>query len=725
MAVGFGRWLRDTNGLGGPIFFFRFDRYLPLAQVCDRVGPTFNAEIRRQLGLDWHQLNPPQRRDVALQILRRVPCLMIWDNFETVRGSSEDAEGAWTDPERAELARFLSDLRGGATRVLITSRRDEDWLGPVYYPCDLRGLPLAEAQELALRVLRRAGLDQAEIRALPQYNDLLRYLRGNPLAIQVVVPELKRTTPAALLAELQSGEATLGEDDPREGRERSLTASLSYRLDGLPAGHRERLGILALFQGFVVADNLAVISGQDGAPQPLAGLEREAWIEVLDSAADAGLLQRVGDGKYSVHPALPYFFQRLFREVFSDAAGWPERAYTAAYAAYGAWLTRAFARNAEGAMALMRTEEANLLNALRIARRCARWDEVDGALYGLHRLFTTQGRWEEWERLLDAVAPEVTDDEGVPVVGAEYLWRALLARRSDLLLYRHDYAGAEAIYRRLMEHCEATGDDGNASVSAHQLGVIAQERREFDEAERWYRRGLAIDERIGDEHGQAISLLQLGMIAQERRKFDEAEQRYRQSLAIRERIGDEQGQASTLHQLGTIAHQHRRFDEAERWYRQSLAIKERIGDEHGQAITLHGLGMIAGQRRQFDEAERWYRQGLAIEERIGDEQGQAQTFHQLGIIAHERRAFGEAERWYRQSLAIEERIGNEHGQAQTLHQLGRIAEERGDTGEALAFYERAAAIFTRLDDPHSLGVVRASMERVRGHGGDPGAAATP
>src|SRR5208283_103231 len=35
----------------------------------------------------------------------------------------------------------------------------------------------------------------------------------------------------------------------------------------------------------------------------------------------------------------------------------------------------------------------------------------------------------------------------------------------------------------------------------HQLGMIAQERRDFASAEQWYRKALAIEEKQGDEHG--------------------------------------------------------------------------------------------------------------------------------------------------------------------------------------------------------------------------------
>ena len=89
----------------------------------------------------------------------------------------------WTPEEQAESLSFLRDLRGGQTKVLLTSRRDEPWLGTIYRRVAVGGLLLAEAQELAVRILQRAGLKPRDIKALPQYNDLLTYLRGNPLSL--------------------------------------------------------------------------------------------------------------------------------------------------------------------------------------------------------------------------------------------------------------------------------------------------------------------------------------------------------------------------------------------------------------------------------------------------------------------------------------------------------------------------------------------------------------
>ena len=677
MAVGFARWWNETGGLEGPVFFFKFEHYLPLSQVIARIGQVFQPLLKNQLGEEWELLEPEEKRLRAIDILRKIPCLLIWDNFEPVAGFPTGTPSDWTDDEQAELKGFLSALQGGRTKVLITSRRAEPWLEPLYRPVVLGGLERREAQDLAVEVLQRAGLEPHQLRELPDYNGLLAYLGGNPLAIQVVLPLLQDMPPDALLAALQSGEAALPLDDVALGRQRSLAASLTYRLDRLDPTLRQRLGVLALFQGFVETPVLAGMCQRiEGAPELIRGLGVDDWARMLDAAAEIGLLRRHGVGHYTMHPALPWFFHDVLREALAEHVEWLERAFARAVGSLGSLLDDEFHKNPQNAMTGLRLEEGNLLHALRLARRHEEWEAAQTALYGINRLWTTQGRWTEWERLIADLEAEVTDDDGEPLPGREALWRALLGHRSRIASYRRDFDAEESIHVRLKGHYESVGDERNLAVALHQLGRIAQERRHFDAAERRYRQSLEIKERIGNEHGQAISLHQLGMIAEERR----------------------------------------RFDDAQRWYRESLEIEERIGDEYGQAGTLHQLGRVAEERRRFADAERWYRKSLEIRERIGDEHGQASTLHQLGIIAQERRRFADAERWYRQSLEIEERIGNEHGQAGSLHQLGMVAEERGDAAGALRLYRQAEAIFVRMDDPHNLGIARESIARVSGVG---------
>jgi tetratricopeptide (TPR) repeat protein len=52
----------------------------------------------------------------------------------------------------------------------------------------------------------------------------------------------------------------------------------------------------------------------------------------------------------------------------------------------------------------------------------------------------------------------------------------------------------------------------DAADEYHQLGIIAQERQQFDQAEAWYRKALEIRERLGHPPYQVHTLAQLGVL---------------------------------------------------------------------------------------------------------------------------------------------------------------------------------------------------------------------
>jgi tetratricopeptide (TPR) repeat protein len=622
---------------------------------------------------------------------------MIWDNFEPVAGFPKDTPTIWKKEEQQELKDFLHALSGGATRVIITSRRDEEWLGRCYQKITLRGLNQRDAMELAGKVLNRAGINRQKLKP---YDKLLDYLQGNPLAIQVILPELAHIEPDELLVALQTGAAELSKDDREQGREHSLTVSLEYRLHRLDEFTRYRLGVLGLFQGFVNANQLAFICNDDSAPELLQGLDSEAWTRILDQSAEIGLLHKVSVGLYNIHPALPWFFHQILQTTYANDTKWLEQRFVAVCGDLSQFLQQQLRANAETAMTYLRFEEQNFRYAIHLGSRYRMWDALNHLLLGMAEMLGRQSRWSEFELLNLAIKREATDEQGTPIAGAEALCASLWHNLGMIAQERREFNEAEQWYRKSLALKEKLKDEYSKASTLHQLGRIAQERREFNEAEQWYRKSLAIKEKLKNEYGQAQTLHNLGIIAQERREFDEAEQWYRKSLAIEEKLKNEYSKASTLHQLGMIALERREFEEAEQWYRKSLALKEKLKDEYSKASTLHQLGMIALERREFKEAEQWYRKSLAIEEKLKNEYGQAQTLHQLGMIAQERREFEEAEQWYRKSLALKEKLKNEYGQAQTLHQLGRIAQERREFEEAEQWYRKSLAIEEKLKDEY-------------------------
>ncbi len=220
-----------------------------------------------------------------------------------------------------------------------------------------------------------------------------------------------------------------------------------------------------------------------------------------------------------------------------------------------------------------------------------------------------------------------------------------LWRNRDEALLNVTQGVTEAIVRRPETPEQAVAGKLGAASSYHQLGMIAQEQRDFVAAESWYRKALSAEEELGDRYGAAITYQQLGRVAQAQRDFSAAEQWYRKSLAIEEKQGDEQGAAVIYHQLGIIAQEQGDLAAAEQWYRRSLAIEEKQGDEQSTAATYHQLGTIAQERGNFAAAERCYLRSLAIEEGRGNEHGAAVTYGRLGVVAAMRGDFLQSGRW--------------------------------------------------------------------------------
>ena len=262
-ALEFARWYELTGAVQG-VLFTSFTRHLPLARLLDQIGDQFGPSLA-QLGLDWATLDDGQRRKLALDVLAQVPLLWVWDNVEPVAGFPAGTPSAWTQAEQDELAGFLRDLakKNSGCKVLLTSRRDEQtWLGDLPARVALPPMPMLERLELAKAVAgRQTGTGQRFLE-VEDWRPLLEFTQGNPLTVTVLTRQALRdgrTSKAqieAFVSDLRSGAATVT-DDARQGRGASLAASLDYGFEhAFTDPEREKLALLALFQGFIDVDTL-------------------------------------------------------------------------------------------------------------------------------------------------------------------------------------------------------------------------------------------------------------------------------------------------------------------------------------------------------------------------------------------------------------------------------------------------------------------------------------
>jgi tetratricopeptide (TPR) repeat protein len=546
LAKGFLQWLRDTGGLEYPPLWLAFDDIRSAESVINRCLKHLGFEIG------------PQRLETKLSalvsVLKERPVVMVWDNFESVSGiEGTEVTALLSDGDRAILKRLIYGLRGGKSRIIITSRSREDWLTDqeCRRPKSIEGLVREDLWEYCNAVLD--DIDPAPATDSEEFKALLDRLQGNPLYIRSVLLRMKDKAPVELSKELDAAFAGAEGDEAT----RHLTAALSVLDSGLDPSFAPVLQCIGLFDRYVwVPTLLDVLTA--ALDEDLAATA-DSCLQTLEKA---GLGQR-DDQLFRMHPALRGYLQS--RHPADEA---------------------------------LRSAFEQFMKKIAVQLQKVQVGDKQGifALFGL---------------TLYRLAEQVTDASF-----AAALWGVL----ASYFLDNRDFNAADALYQRILD---TSDDDSVAASTYHQLGRVAEERRDLDTAEQWYKKSLEISLRQNDDYGAAATCHQLGIIAQERRDFDTAEQWYKKSLEIKLRQNNDYGAAITYHQLGMVAQERRDFDTAEQWYGKSLEIKLRQNDDHGTATTYHQLGRVAEEQGHHIEAGEHYLRAIFGLAKCNDEHSAA------------------------------------------------------------------------------------------------------
>ena len=670
-AAEFARWYALTGGVQGPVIFTSFERRLPLARVLDKIGEVFGPALEGA-GVQWGAVTDDgQRRRIALDVLRQVPVLWIWDNVEPITGFPVGTPSDLSEAEQKELCDFLADARETKAKFLLTSRRDEQaWLGETPRRVEAPPMPMQERLQLAGAIVEHRGKRLAD---LPDLTPLLKFTQGNPLTILVTIGQALRAgidstdKLDAFVASLRSGETTF-EDEATEGRTKSLGASLSYGFaSAFTDDERKQLALLHLFQGFVDVDALRAMGHPDAdwALDELRGLTREQGISLLDRAAEIGLLISHGGGYYSVHPALPWYFRDLFERHFAgDKAQRARRAFVEAMGELANYYARQYTDGNRKVLEHLMAEEDNLLAAWRLARQYGWWGRVISTMEGLQRLYEGTGRGPAWRRLVEAVTPDYVDPyTDRPLPGREEDWTFFTEYRVRLAQEERNLDKAERLQRLRIDWDRARASAALATpprqrsdnqrrvirflaVGTHGLGQIQRENKDPSCAES-YREAFDLSQSIGDRAGQAVCAFNCGCAYTEitaLRDFDAAEGWFRQSLDLHP-PGDAIGRGKTLGRLGNLAL--RRFDDAREKRRPEEELLEFVNDaaRHFQqtlqlfpptaivdlGVTHDQLGYLFGEVGDFERALQHYQQNLRYSEQAGEIFKAGQSRYNVGV----------------------------------------------------------------------------------------------
>jgi hypothetical protein len=420
LARGFLEWLSDTEGIGQGCFWFRFNGINSAEYVFNRMG-------EKLFGMQFAALKLDQKMELLIKFLKENRFLIVWDNFESARGiQGTEVKALLTEDEQNQLKTFLKGLRGGESKVIITSRSEEKWLGTEQrLELPIGGLMGEEMWELCDTILDNLGVKID--RSGKDINELMETLSGHPLAMRVILPKLEKMSAGNVLEALESNlEALdLGDDEANN----KLFAALRFAIDLLPDILQELLIPLGLHERYIESNMLKLMSQQ----------VNDAWKpEIIDDFIEkmiaAGLLNKFQTTIYSIHPALTGYLRALWLSKTNIAK---LELWTRQFVNLFGYVADTFAPKAlHEKRFLYLIHSANFNNALREAERLEMIEHF-GALTQSFAMFALNTR---------------------------------------------NFSEAEKLYRQFLIFAQTKGNERIEATAYHQLGNIALKQRDYTSA---------------------------------------------------------------------------------------------------------------------------------------------------------------------------------------------------------------------------------------------------
>ena len=293
LARGLLHWLAATSGLGEWVFWFTFQDIRTSEYVINRL-------VEGLFGTEAMTAPTAQKLEAVIKRLKAHRALIVWDNFESVSGIPGVIEGHLSPEDRAHLAALLKGLRGGQSKILITSRGEEAWLGREHcFKLPLGGLHGEERWAFCTTILKDLGLGARQDDQ--DLADLMALLDGHPLAMRALLPGLAEHS-AKRVTDILEGH--LGDFPAEDPAQQKLFATLRFVEETLPERLRPLLVPIGLHERYLEAHLLEQMAKTAQISHPRADID-----QCLAALGTAGLVHDRGQARYELHPALTGFLR--------------------------------------------------------------------------------------------------------------------------------------------------------------------------------------------------------------------------------------------------------------------------------------------------------------------------------------------------------------------------------------------------------------------------------
>jgi tetratricopeptide (TPR) repeat protein len=264
---------------------------------------------------------------------------------------------------------------------------------------------------------------------------------------------------------------------------------------------------------------------------------------------------------------------------------------------------------------------------------------------------------------------------------------------------------------RLLEHMRKGYGSGQDSTLLS-FGSAMWRMGKLNEAEKYYRRLLK--ELPSDDSSLGYLYHNLGIVMNDKGDYDISLQWYQKSLDIRMRTrpSDYVNIGNTHNCIGNVDRKKGDHVRALESYNKAVSLFKQAGDEKHPAMAhlYNNIGIVYQKQKKYSKALTCYEKALAIQQKHlpSDHSDLAMSYNNIGCAHYSLDQNDYAFKYYNLSLEIYlKSFPPQHPDIAAIYQnIGLVYKRKGEFGQALTYLQKAATINRHLLPPHHADLLR-------------------
>jgi class 3 adenylate cyclase/lipopolysaccharide biosynthesis regulator YciM len=265
-----------------------------------------------------------------------------------------------------------------------------------------------------------------------------------------------------------------------------------------------------------------------------------------------------------------------------------------------------------------------------------------------------------------------------------------------------DYQTALDYHFRSIEIKEAELDTSGLAASLSNIGLIYISLGEFDMARDNVEKSLELGEILKDTSCICTALLNLGLIDERQSNFKEALEKYNAVFVLIKGDKNSEFTKNVLSSKARIYHEQGDYAKAIQMHHESLKMSEELQDKRSIAASFNSIARVHYEQKSLEKAISFLDKGLQIQKEIGNKQGQASILNNIGLIYQEKESDSLALNYFVQSYEIRKEIGNTSQIPASLVNIGTIHRRKGDYDKALSHFKEALKLYEKQSKTGSI-----------------------